>query len=171
MSPLIRSFPPLYRHDARLLILGSMPGVASLQATAYYAHPHNLFWRFAGEALGFDPALAYADRVAALLDARVALWDVLASCHRPGSLDARIDPASVSANDIASLLQACPGIRRICFNGNTAATLFRRHIQPTLAAPLPELLPLPSTSPANAGMAREQKRAAWLAALTLQTGY
>ena len=164
---LVDSFAPLYRNDARLLILGSMPGVASLGAAEYYAHPRNLFWHFMGEALAFDPALPYAQRVLALHEGGVAVWDVLARCRRPGSLDSAIDPLSVEANDIAALLRACPGIRRICFNGTAAESLFRRHI--VLPEPMPELLRLPSSSPANAGMSRGVKRTLWLAALQGQT--
>jgi len=164
---LVDSFAPICRNDARLLILGSMPGVASLRAVEYYAHPQNLFWRFLGEALAFDPGLPYAQRVQALHEGGIALWDVLARCRRPGSLDSAIDPRSVEVNDIAALLRACPGIRRICFNGAAAQSLFRRHI--VVPEPMPELLRLPSSSPANAGMSRDVKRLHWLTALQEQT--
>lgn len=164
MSLIVESFAPLYRNDARLLILGSMPGVVSLRAQQYYAHPHNLFWRFAAEALDFDLALPYAERVAALLAGGVALWDVLARCQRAGSLDSAIDPHSVQANDIVGLLRACPDIGCIGLNGAAATKLFCRHILPALPEPHPRLLRLPSTSPANAAISRETKRAIWSSA-------
>ncbi len=95
-------FPPIARADARLLILGSLPGRASLDARRYYAHPRNAFWPILGDLLGFDPAAPYQARVDALLAARVAVWDVCAAAVRPGSLDAAIAPASVRPNDFAA---------------------------------------------------------------------
>lgn len=166
MKPLVESFAPLARPDARLLILGSMPGVASLQAQQYYAHPHNLFWRILATACQFDPQLPYAARVQALQASGIAVWDVLAACHRPGSLDARIDGASAVANDFPAFLAAHPDIHRVCFNGAAAATLFQRHVLPQVANYPLEYLRLPSTSPANAGIPAARKYAAWLAALT-----
>lgn len=159
------SFPPLAAPDARILILGSMPGVASLQAQRYYAHPHNRFWPIMGELLGFDPALAYAERCTHLVAAGIAVWDVLQSCVRPGSLDADIDAASVIANDFAGFFAAHPQIRRVCFNGGAAEALFRRHVRPLLAAGPVDFLRLPSTSPAHAGMRPAEKLAAWKAGL------
>lgn len=165
MPPLVESFPPIASPDARLLILGSMPGVASLRAGQYYAHPHNLFWKILGQILGFDPVAPYAQRIACLQQSGIALWDVLASCRRPGSLDADIHFASVIANDLPGFLAAHPGIGRICFNGATAETLFRRHVLPQLAMPGPETLRLPSTSPANASIPPGRKLEAWSQAL------
>ena len=166
----VESFPPVLADGAHSLILGSMPGLASLQAARYYAHPRNQFWPFVAEALGFDPALPYDDRLLRLQVAGFALWDVLASCERPGSLDAAIVPGSVRANDFPALFTAHAGIRRVLFNGAAAATLFERHVLPVLdragpARPALERLRLPSTSPANASMSREEKAAAWRAAL------
>ncbi|MDP5240570.1 DNA-deoxyinosine glycosylase [Uliginosibacterium sp. 31-16] len=159
------SFPPLAAPNARILILGSMPGVASLQAQRYYAHPHNRFWPIMGEALGFDPAAPYAERCTHLVAAGVAVWDVLQSCVRPGSLDADIDATSVLINDFTDFFAAHPQIRRVCFNGGTAESLFRRHVRPPLASGPVDFLRLPSTSPAHAGMRPAEKLAAWKAAL------
>ena len=163
------SFPPIARADARILLLGSMPGETSLRAGQYYAHPRNQFWSVLAPVTGAGPEAPYAVRVARLPEHGLARWDVAARCHRPGSLDTAIDPASVVPNDVAGLLAACPRIGRICFNGTAAATLFRRHILPALdprrVAGL-EVLRLPSTSPAMATLTLEQKRAAWRPALT-----
>jgi double-stranded uracil-DNA glycosylase len=149
----------------RVLVLGSLPGVASITAGRYYAHPRNLFWDFMGELFGAGPALDYDERLARLGAAGVALWDVLAEGERPGSLDASIELATAAHNDIAALLQNAPGITCIACNGALAATLFRRRILPTLGAAqrgIP-LLALPSTSPANASLTRAAKLERWRA--------
>jgi hypoxanthine-DNA glycosylase len=162
----VHSFAPIARRTARVLILGSMPGVASLSANEYYAHPRNQFWRIAGELLGFDPALPYAARIMRLCAADIALWDVLASCIRRNSLDAAIEPRSAVANDFAGFFAAHPGIRRICFNGATAEALYLRHVRPGLApGPEVEHLRLPSTSPAHAALPFPAKLQAWRAVL------
>lgn len=157
-----RSFPPIARPDARLLILGSMPGKVSLRDQQYYAHPQNAFWKITAEILGFDATTPYADRATALQDHRIALWDVLQSCTRESSLDADIDPSTIVPNDFTRFFAKHPAIRRVCFNGAKAATLFARHVTPTLPAALAlELFQLPSTSPANAGVSRAEKLRAW----------
>lgn len=141
-----------------------MPGVASLDAAQYYAHPRNAFWPIVGACVGFEPMLPYERRLAALVGAGIALWDVIGACRRPGSLDAAIDPASIEPNDIAGLLARHAGIEAILTNGGTATRLYRRH----LAASLPRAIThaaLPSTSPAHAGLPLAAKRAAWHAAL------
>jgi hypoxanthine-DNA glycosylase len=162
----IRSFPPIAGPDARALVLGSMPGAASLRQQQYYAHPHNAFWRIMAALLQFDPGLDYAGRAAALVRHQVALWDVLAACERPGSLDAAIVPDSVVPNDFAGFLAQHAGVTRICFNGATAERLFKRHVSPTLDPGREiDMLRLPSTSPAHAGMPYAQKLQAWRTAL------
>jgi TDG/mug DNA glycosylase family protein len=164
-SPLLRGLPPIENPRARVLILGSMPGAASLAAGQYYAHPRNLFWPLLGAILGFNPGSDYALRVAALKRVGIALWDVIGRCRRRGSLDARIDPKSVVANDFAALLARHPCLHTVCFNGATAEASWRRHVLPALAAPGLRTLRLPSTSPANASIDYERKLAAWAAAL------
>jgi len=167
----VRGFPPLADARARVLVLGSMPGVASLRAQQYYGHPRNAFWPIMGEIFGFDAAAPYPQRVVALRTHRVAVWDVLAACERPGSLDADIDLRSIAVNDFAGFLARHPQLRRLCFNGAAAQTMFRRHVLPSLAAPVPfDMLRLPSTSPANAGVRLADKRRAWQAALTAGSG-
>ncbi|UNK43693.1 DNA-deoxyinosine glycosylase [Luteimonas sp. S4-F44] len=160
----LRSFAPVVGPGARVLVLGSMPGVASLDAGRYYAHPRNLFWPIMGALFDAGPDLPYAQRLARLRTAGIALWDVAGECVRPGSLDARIEAGSVVANDIAGLLAAHPGIDRIRFNGSAAQTLFRRHVLPTLPH-VPDLARLPSTSPAHAALRFDDKLAAWRAGL------
>lgn len=167
MSAEVCSFAPLANPSSRLLILGSMPGIASLNARQYYAHPQNLFWKILGSTLGFDPKIPYEERVQQLALAGVAVWDVLASCSRDGSLDADIDLASVVPNDFADFFAKHPLIRRVCFNGGTATTLFMRRVKPGLPATLDlKYVRLPSTSPANASISFDKKLKDWTLALS-----
>ena len=139
-----------------------MPGKASLRAGQYYAHPRNLFWSLIETLFGIERAAPYRERVAALLDRGVALWDVLHSCTRTSSLDSDIVPASIVPNDIGALLAAHPSIRALCFNGKKAEELFRRHVLPELEHPDGLALHgLPSTSPANAGIPLATKLERW----------
>ncbi|MDX5364633.1 MAG: DNA-deoxyinosine glycosylase [Pseudazoarcus pumilus] len=163
----LQAFAPLARADAHTLILGSMPGTASLAASEYYAHPRNLFWPVVAELLGFDARLPYAGRVEALAARGYALWDVLGGCRRQGSLDSAIEPESMEINDFQTFFRAHPRVERVFCNGSFAATLFRRRVLPVLgeSAGRLQLHRLPSTSPAHAGMTAEAKRAAWAAIL------
>jgi double-stranded uracil-DNA glycosylase len=160
----VHSFPPIASETSRVLILGTMPGGVSLRERQYYAHPQNGFWRIVGEILGFDPASPYEVRVDSVRSAGIAMWDVLKSCIRPGSMDSAIEASSVVPNDIAAFLAEHRQIRRICFNGATAEALYTRHVRPSLAAdPEVEHLRLPSTSPANAALSFSAKLRAWQA--------
>jgi len=163
----IQSFAPIANREARILILGSMPGKASLAAGQYYAHAQNLFWPILAELTGAAPAAPYAARVRALKARGIALWDVLASCAREGSMDAAIDDASAHANDFASFYRSHPRIERVFFNGAKAEACYRRQVLPELAqghGPA-AYLRLPSTSPANASKSRACKQRAWKDAL------
>ncbi|MCK9200496.1 MAG: DNA-deoxyinosine glycosylase [Gallionella sp.] len=157
----VRCFPPIADERARILILGSMPGRESLRANQYYAHPRNAFWPIMGEIAGAMPALPYEQRTLKLRAAGIALWDVLASCIRPGSLDADIAPDSIHPNDFAAFFEKHPHIERVYFNGTMAEHSFRKHVLPHLDHLPLQLERLPSTSPANASLRFEQKLEAW----------
>lgn len=161
----ITSFSPIEGESARVLILGSIPGVASLSAGQYYAHPQNAFWKIMGRILDIAPAANYETRVEALKRANIALWDVLESCIRPGSMDTAIDLNSAKPNNIAALLQRQPQLHTICFNGSAAEKIFKQRIQPFLGNVSVKYIRLPSTSPAHASMSFEIKLAAWKNAL------
>ncbi|RNF85188.1 DNA-deoxyinosine glycosylase [Montanilutibacter psychrotolerans] len=166
-SPRLRGFAPHARADARVLILGSMPGARSLQAQRYYAHPQNRFWPFMGELVGAAPSLPYGERLLRLATAGIALWDVLASCERDGSLDSAIRDEGAQANDFVAFFDAHRRIRRVLFNGAKAESSFRRRVLPGLAdAGRLTLVRLPSTSPANASQRGDAKLAAWRDALS-----
>ncbi len=158
----VRSFEPIIGRRPRILILGSMPGVASLEAVQYYAHPRNAFWPIMSELFGIDHRADYAARAAELGKQPLILWDTLQACQRPGSLDSSIDVKTARANNFTDLLQRFPGIRAILFNGATSEKYFRQLVLPTLRTTSElTLLRMPSTSPAHAGMSFEQKLGAW----------
>lgn len=160
----VHSFAPVLVGDARVLILGSMPGRMSLEQNQYYAHPRNAFWPLMGELFGAGPELAYADRLLRLQGQRIALWDVLKLCTREGSLDSAIVESSIVCNDFAALYASHPRITRVFFNGAKAEATYRRHVTPRLAdAPALHYTRLPSTSPAHASLNHAAKRAAWQA--------
>ena len=160
MNP-ICSFSPYARADALVLILGSIPGKASLEAEEYYANPRNAFWPVMEALFGISRHLPYEERLAALARRRVALWDVLASCVRPGSLDSDIVEDTVVPNDLPSFLRSHPMITAVFFNGAKAEQAWRRHIAPALPQAGLRLVRLPSTSPANARLGLEEKIEAW----------
>ena len=157
----LRSFPPIANRNARMLILGSMPGEASLAADEYYAHPQNAFWPIMSALLGTDPGLSYRDRTAVLKAAGIALWDVLASCERKGSLDADIRSDSIVANDFGCFFSRHRKITDVLFNGAMAETCFQRHVLPLIDSTKLHLVRMPSTSPANASLSRSRKLEQW----------
>jgi double-stranded uracil-DNA glycosylase len=165
--PASTGFPALAQGDARLLILGTLPGQASLAAGHYYAHPQNAFWPILAAYLGFDAAAPYAARVAALLAAQIAVWDVCGAATRAGSLDSALVRKSIKPNDFAGFFARHRSIARVAFNGATAAALYRRLVVPDLPpewAGLAQIC-LPSTSPAHARIGRAEKQRLWAAAL------
>jgi hypoxanthine-DNA glycosylase len=155
MNAVLTGLPPVIARDTRLVVLGSFPGVASLQAQQYYGHPRNHFWPIVSALWGLDlAALPYAKRLAALQEHGLGLWDVYAACRRAGSLDSEIQDAQFS--DLASLKNRAPGLRGVAHNGGESARAMRR----TQALGLP-VWQLPSTSPANASWSFDRKLAAW----------
>lgn len=161
----IHSFPPISAADARVLILGSMPGKASLAANQYYAHPQNRFWMIMGELIDAGWDKPYDRRLERLIAHRIALWDVLHSCTRTSSLDSDIDDSTIVPNDIVRLLETHPEITRVYFNGHKAEQTFQKHLR-TDAGRIERGIAytrLPSTSPANASMPYREKLARWRA--------
>ena len=160
-----RGFRPVASPDARVLILGTLPGPKSLALRQYYGNPGNAFWPIMGRLVDAGPELAYPQRLQALTASRVALWDVCRSAYREGALDADIDHSTIVPNDFARFLAAHRAVERICFNGQKAEQLYRRLVLPGLPATLQviERLTLPSTSPAYAAMRFEAKLEQWRA--------
>lgn len=163
-------FAPVARPDARVLILGTLPGQVSLQMGQYYAQPRNTFWKIMGELVGAYPGLSYEERLQRLLEARIALWDVCEAASRPGSLDASIEGATVVVNDFQEFLEAHSAIQMVYFNGAKAEALYRRRVlaKSEHARGLPRIT-LPSTSPANAALAFEAKLSRWRVVLDLRS--
>jgi len=154
-----QAFPPSAAADARLLILGSLPGEESLRQQRYYAHPTNAFWWLIGEVIGETVVrLPYEDRLDRLKTHRIALWDVIERAKRLGSLDQAIQ--SAEPRDLAGFAASLPDLRAIAFNGGTAARHGRQQLGGTDCY---TLIDLPSSSAAYAGMHRDAKRERWMA--------
>jgi hypoxanthine-DNA glycosylase len=149
-------FPPVSSPRARILILGSLPGRLSLERGEYYANPQNAFWKIIAAHVPRVPP-DYAGRVAALIEHRIAVWDVLAAATRAGSLDA----------DFRAFFHIHPHVELVCFNGATAAKLYVRYVLPTLNDAQRSIArdTLPSTSAAHASLSLAQKTARWSARL------
>jgi len=158
-------FAPIARGDARILVLGSLPGQRSLQAVQYYAHPQNAFWRIMRDLVGAEGT--YEQRCATLVENGIALWDVLAESTRPGSMDANIKLDTAKANDFGAFFLRHPDIERLCFNGQKAAQMYSRFVDDVGSAL--QKSTLPSTSPAYAAMAYPQKLARWRSAIEAST--
>jgi hypoxanthine-DNA glycosylase len=153
-----RSFPAVVGENPKILILGSMPGTASLKKAQYYAHPQNQFWKLLGEALGEDlPLMTYERRLEILKSRGIALWDVLESCEREGSLDA--DISDEKPNAIGKLVRET-GLRVIFLNGGKAEAAFKAFVAESLPSGV-QAIRLPSSSPANAGFTYAEKADAW----------
>ncbi len=154
----IEGFEPIEAPDAKVLILGTLPGQESLRRREYYAHPRNGFWPIMEALFGIPAQLPYDERTRRLTRARVALWDVCAAGHRPGSLDHAIKRGSEVPNNFTRFLAEHLQVKLICFNGAKAGELFRKRVK--LDAPV-SMCDLPSTSPANAGMSLREKVELW----------
>lgn len=161
-SPVLYGLPPIIGTGARTLILGNMPSAMSLAAREYYGNPRNAFWRITGEVLGFAADAPYEQRCAAMTAHEIAVWDVLRSCRREGSLDSAVRPDSMVPNDFARFFAQHPGITGVLFNGAAAETNFIRLVSGTTEV---RYRRLPSTSPAQT-MRFEDKLAIWREALS-----
>lgn len=157
-----KSFPPIIGDNAKVLILGSLPGDVSLGAQEYYANKNNAFWGIMEQLFNIDRQWSYSRRLQSLQLKGIALWDVIESGEREGSLDSAIKHDSLSANRFDNLFQQYPALNTICLNGGTVNTLFKRHV--LRKQTLPEsihICVLPSTSPANARLNFQQKLEKW----------
>jgi TDG/mug DNA glycosylase family protein len=158
-----RGFEPVADKNAVILILGTMPGEDSLRRHEYYGHPRNAFWKIMSALLGFAQNADYKQKTAALKQNRIALWDVIASCERDGSLDSRIDESTIKINNFAGFFKKHCQIERVFFNGARAEKEYVQRVLPTLSSG-PRHLParrLPSTSPAMASLGFEGKLRSW----------
>lgn len=157
-------FAPLARSDAGILILGSLPSQRSIARNEYYAHPQNAFWRIMAVLAAAEGS--YESRIAALQRAGIAVWDVLASSVRRGSLDADIRMSTARVNNFEAFFASHSEIRRVCFNGQKAAKIFATRVPQGVVDGRIQLVTLPSTSPANAAISFQQKLERWQAAVS-----
>lgn len=153
----ISSFSPIIDQSSQILILGSVPGVKSLEMQQYYAHPQNKFWKILFEIFEEDFTADYPERIRFLKRNHIALWDVIDSCERKGSLDS--DIKNEEANKIAELLSEHPNIKAIFCNGQKSYKNLQRILGKDFHLPV---FVMPSTSPANAGIPFEEKKRQWL---------
>ena len=161
-----QAFPPLESEHTKVLVLGSMPSQMSLKKRQYYGHPQNAFWRIMAAVTGVAHDAPYEQRARALLLEGVSVWDAIASCHRPGSMDADIDQESVTVNDFDGLLKRHPTLELVLFNGQASAKTFNKHLGKNyLSARGLRSQIMPSTSPAYASKSLDEKKAVWLASL------
>lgn len=156
-------FAPVAGKNSRLLILGSFPGIRSLEAGEYYAHPRNAFWRIMGLIFDAGTGISYEERLARLNSRGIALWDVLFRCERKGSMDGAIIESGSVTNSFNTFFENYPGINIIFFNGQKAARLYERLVVPTLPPGLSSISrkTLPSTSPAYAAISFREKALRW----------
>jgi hypoxanthine-DNA glycosylase len=159
----VSGFPPVAGDSATVLVLGSMPGVRSLEEQQYYAQPRNAFWTIMDRLFQAGVDLPYQERLDVLRASGIALWDVLQRCERPGSLDSSINESTAKPNDFDSFFGKHDQIQQIFFNGLTASKIYLRKVQPNLEprfASIPFVV-LPSTSPAHASMTIDEKAKKW----------
>lgn len=152
----IYSFPSISNQESKVLILGTMPGIASLKLNQYYGHPRNAFWKLLFTLFNEPYSTDYEIRKKLVLNHNIALWDVLQTCVREGSLDSAIEQEI--PNDFTDFLDDHPKIEKIFFNGQKAAKYFKKYVRVPSKY---QLITLPSTSPANAGILFEEKLELW----------
>lgn len=162
------AFPPLESVATRVLVLGSMPSQRSLELQQYYGHPQNAFWKIMATLTGVAHEAEYQQRTLALINKGVSVWDTIASCHRPGSMDADIDTGTVSVNDFGGFFERHPKLQVVLFNGQASAKTFQKHLGKTFLLERGlESQVMPSTSPAYAAMSLAEKKSIWLDALQI----
>ena len=166
----VYSFCPVVGKSAKVLLLGSMPGVVSLDANEYYANPRNSFWRIMGNIIGFDPSAPYNARLESLKRSGIALWDVLHSCARPGSADGAIELGTRVSNNFETFFRSHTGIKLVCFNGAEAEKSYKRYVWPELSKCEICYVRLPSSSSAFAALSFERKLEAWRKAICALQG-
>jgi hypoxanthine-DNA glycosylase len=159
----IEGFRPVSRADARVLILGTLPGAASLELGQYYAQPRNAFWHIIEQLFGIARSLPYEVRTDGLKERGIALWDVCAAGMRPGSLDSKIVPSSIEPNEFEPFLLAHSRIELICFNGTKANQLWKRLVPPQVPKRCCKVLP---SSSAALAIPFEKKLSQWRIVLT-----
>ena len=168
---LLFCFEPVADSNAEILILGSIPGQESLAAGQYYANRRNAFWKIIAGLLLFDHNASYETRLHQLKMARIALWDVVLSCSRTGSLDAKIDTNSITVNDFQGFFDRYQNIHAVFFNGAKAESVYRQLVLPAVKTAPVSYRRLPSTSPAHAAFSYEQKLHAWQTALSSENSF
>lgn len=152
----ISSFPPIINENSKILILGSIPGLKSLEMQQYYAHPQNKFWKIIFEIFNEEFTTDYSERIKILEKHHIALWDVIDTCERKGSLDSEI--RNEEANRIGELLQNYPNIKGIFCNGQKSYKNLQKMLPKDFYLPI---IALPSTSPAHASLKYEEKLKKW----------
>ena len=163
MAEIKQGFPPIADQRSRILILGSMPSEASLQKQEYYGHPRNAFWKMMAQLFGFDHTANYVQRTAALKKQHIAVWDVLQTCERQGSLDSSIVDSSITPNNFFDFFQQHKNIRAVFFNGTKAEQEYRKRVMPSLSGNQQAIVytRLPSSSPAMASLSFDAKLREW----------
>lgn len=159
----VQCFPPVEARQAKVLILGSMPGIRSLEAGQYYAHPRNLFWKIIERLLDIPATAPYSQRCRLLAARGIALWDVIGCCERSGSLDSAIRNETLEPNDFGRFFASHRDLKYIFFNGAKAEEVFQRRVAPSVSDKVDDLalVRLPSTSPAYASLSFDDKCRAW----------
>ena len=171
-QPILLGLPPVFPESMHTLVLGSLPGTASLRQVQYYAHPRNAFWHIMATTFGWPADLAYSDRLERLKGRGIGLWDVIEQASRLGSLDSAIEITGLQTNPLAALITSRSELKVICFNGKKAYQVFRSSVMPDIDPKRGSLLSifiLPSTSPAHAALSWDQKAQQWQQALVRDT--
>jgi len=163
MNKLKQGFSPIADEWAAILILGSMPGEESLRKNEYYANSRNTFWKIMAGLFNYDHIASYSEKIRKLTKHKIALWDVIQTCERRGSLDSAIDNRTIRENDFASFYRSHPNIKYVFFNGAKAEHEYLKRVLPSLSDQAKGITyaRLPSTSPAMAQLSFDEKLLQW----------